>query len=127
METAKRELTFLLAGPEHRLLRAIAARLPRAIVPDHLTLLGVLGAAGTALGLDAATAALLAQKSLAGAGRMAESGPDVTELRANVTSRGGTTEAAVAHLERGGLRPLFAGAVRAGADRGREIGDALAK
>ena len=50
METAKRELTFLLAGPERRLLRAVAARLPRGIVPDHLTLLGVLGAAGAAVG-----------------------------------------------------------------------------
>ena len=48
METAKRELTFLLAGPERRLLRAIAARLPLWVVPDHLTLLGVLGAFGSA-------------------------------------------------------------------------------
>jgi phosphatidylglycerophosphate synthase len=50
VEPAKRDLTFLLAGPERRLLRGIAARLPRAIVPDHLTILGVVGAAGTALG-----------------------------------------------------------------------------
>lgn len=50
METAKRELTFLLAGPELRLLRAMAARLPRWIVPDHLTLVGVLGAFGAAAG-----------------------------------------------------------------------------
>jgi len=48
VETAKRELTFLLAGPERRLLRAIAARLPLWVVPDHLTLLGVLGASGSA-------------------------------------------------------------------------------
>jgi len=44
METAKREMTFLLAEPERRLLRWIAARLPRRIMPDHLTALGVLGA-----------------------------------------------------------------------------------
>lgn len=50
METAKRELTFLLAGPERRLLRGMAARLPLWIVPDHLTLLGVLGAFGSAAG-----------------------------------------------------------------------------
>ncbi|MEX1050141.1 MAG: CDP-alcohol phosphatidyltransferase family protein [Gemmatimonadales bacterium] len=50
MDTAKRDLTFLLAGPERRLLRGIAARLPAWIVPDHLTVIGVLGAFGTALG-----------------------------------------------------------------------------
>jgi phosphatidylglycerophosphate synthase len=43
---AKRELTFLLADPERRLLRAVAARLPAAVTPDHLTALGVLGALG---------------------------------------------------------------------------------
>jgi pyrroline-5-carboxylate reductase len=84
--------------------------------------------AGVALGLEAATAALLAQKTLAGAGRMVESsGKDVAELRANVTSKGGTTEAALAHLAGGGLRELFAGALRAAADRGRALGDALGR
>jgi pyrroline-5-carboxylate reductase len=83
--------------------------------------------AGAALGLDAPTAALLAQKTLAGAGRMAESGADVAVLRASVTSKGGTTEAALARLERGGLRGLFADALRAAAERGRELGEALAK
>jgi len=84
--------------------------------------------AGAALGLDARTAALLAQKTLAGAGRMVDaSAADVAELRANVTSKGGTTEAALAHLERGGLRALFAGALKAAAERSRELGDALAK
>jgi pyrroline-5-carboxylate reductase len=83
--------------------------------------------AGVALGLDPTTAALLAQKTLAGAGRMAESGPDVAALRANVTSKGGTTEAAIAQLEGRGLRELFAGALRAAADRGRELGNSLAR
>jgi pyrroline-5-carboxylate reductase len=83
--------------------------------------------AGVALGLDAATATLLAQKTLGGAGRMADAGPDVAELRANVTSKGGTTEAALARLEAGGLRPLFAEALRAATARSRELGDALAK
>ena len=43
---AQRELTFLLAEPERRLLRALAARLPMWIRSNHLTVLGVLGAAG---------------------------------------------------------------------------------
>jgi phosphatidylglycerophosphate synthase len=50
METAKREMTFLLAAPERRLLRWTAARLPRAWRPDHLTAIGVLGAVLTAVG-----------------------------------------------------------------------------
>ena len=43
---AEREPGFLLAVPEKRLLRWIAARLPRWILPDDLTLLGVLAAFG---------------------------------------------------------------------------------
>jgi archaetidylinositol phosphate synthase len=41
---AQREPSFLLAKPERRLLRWIAARLPRWILPDDLTALGVLAA-----------------------------------------------------------------------------------
>lgn len=44
METAKREMSFLLAGPERRVLRWIAARLPARWMPDHLTGIGVCGA-----------------------------------------------------------------------------------
>ena len=40
MAPAKRELTFLLADPERRLLRAVAARLPAVVTPDHLTAVG---------------------------------------------------------------------------------------
>lgn len=47
MADPRRELTFLLAGPERRLLRWIAARLPRRITPDQLTALGVLAATAT--------------------------------------------------------------------------------
>ncbi len=46
MEDKTRELTFLLAEPERRLLRAIAARLPSWIRSNHLTGLGVAGALG---------------------------------------------------------------------------------
>jgi len=44
---ARRELTFLLAAPERRLLQAIAARLPRWVTSDGLTILGMVGALGT--------------------------------------------------------------------------------
>lgn len=84
--------------------------------------------AGVAMGLDAATAGLLAERTLSGAGRMVEqSGQDLVKLRAGVTSRGGTTEAALAHLEGAGLRELFAGALRAGERRSRELGEALSR
>lgn len=50
METAKRQMTFLTAEPERRLLRWTAARLPRSWMPDHLTIVGVLGAFTVAAG-----------------------------------------------------------------------------
>jgi archaetidylinositol phosphate synthase len=46
--TATREKTFLLARPEARVLEWIARRLPRRVMPDHLTLLGVVAAVGIA-------------------------------------------------------------------------------
>ena len=48
MAPAQRELTFLLADPERRLLRAIAACLPQGVTSDHLTVLGMFGALGVA-------------------------------------------------------------------------------
>jgi archaetidylinositol phosphate synthase len=46
--TAPRQKTFLLARPETRVLEWIARRLPRWVMPDHLTALGVLAAIGIA-------------------------------------------------------------------------------
>lgn len=82
--------------------------------------------AGRALGLDADTASLLAQKTLAGAGRMAETGRDVAELRVQVTSKGGTTAAALSHFEAQGFRELVRAAVAAAARRSQELGAELA-
>jgi len=47
--TAPREKTFLLARPEARVLEWIARRLPARVMPDHLTVLGVLAAIGIAV------------------------------------------------------------------------------
>lgn len=49
MATATREMTFLLADPERRLLIAIASRMPKTIASDHLTVLGALGALFTGI------------------------------------------------------------------------------
>ncbi len=46
--TAPRTKTFLLARPEARVLEWIAPRLPRWVMPDHLTILGVVAAFGIA-------------------------------------------------------------------------------
>ncbi|MGQ0621283.1 MAG: pyrroline-5-carboxylate reductase [Panacagrimonas sp.] len=82
--------------------------------------------AGRALGLDADTAAKLAAQTCVGAARMIAAGTaDVAELRAQVTSKGGTTEAALAHLEKAGLRPMIRDAIAVASCRSAELGDAL--
>ena len=44
--TATREMQFLLAGPERRVLHALAPLVPRRIRSNHLTALGMVGSAG---------------------------------------------------------------------------------
>lgn len=86
-----------------------------------------LGDAGVKLGLDADVARQLALQTFAGSARMAtESGVDVASLRAQVTSKGGTTEAALAVLESAGLRNIFNTALAAAAARSEQMGDELA-
>lgn len=82
--------------------------------------------AGVALGLAPETAAQLAARTCIGAAKMIEAGTaDVAELRAQVTSKGGTTQAALEHLESAGLRPIFRDALAAAARRSKELGDVL--
>lgn len=88
-------------------------------------LIETLAAAGEAEGLPPETALHLARATVAGAGALAEAaeeGPD--QLRVNVTSPGGTTEAALWVLmdDATGLPPLMEKAVAAAAARGRELG-----
>ena len=83
--------------------------------------------AGVAMGLAPQTAAQLAARTCVGAARMIEAGhTDVAELRAQVTSKGGTTEAALRHMENAGLRPIIGDALAAAARRSAELGDELA-
>lgn len=82
--------------------------------------------AGTALGLSAEVSAQLAAQTCVGAARMVgESGLDAAQLRANVTSKGGTTEAALNHLESAGLRAIFKQALHQADARAKALGDAL--
>ena len=83
-----------------------------------------LAAAGEALGLTPALAMQLARATVAGAGEMLHQMPDdVSTLRKNVTSPGGTTAAALDVLMgEGGLSPLMRRAAAAARDRARELG-----
>jgi pyrroline-5-carboxylate reductase len=47
---------------------------------------------------------------------------DVSELRRRVTSPGGTTEAAITHMEQQGLDRIVIDAIKDARDRGRELG-----
>lgn len=85
-----------------------------------------LEAAGVARGLEPEQARLLVRETAFGAARMArEAGEAPGTLRQNVTSKGGTTAAALDALEAGGLADLVERAVAAAADRAGELGDQL--
>lgn len=82
--------------------------------------------AALARGLPGETARRLVLGTALGAARMArESGDDPGTLRANVTSKGGTTAAALAAFEAGGLTALVDSAVDAARQRSIELGDQL--
>lgn len=93
--------------------------------PAYVFLLAeVLAAAAEQEGLDKDTAMRLASRTVAGAGAlMLETGETPSILRKQVTSPGGTTEAALDVLGAGdGLGPLLRRAVSAAAQRSRDLG-----
>jgi pyrroline-5-carboxylate reductase len=80
--------------------------------------------AGVDLGLPMDTARRLAIATLHGAGLLAQVGDgDLARLRAEVTSKGGTTEAAVRVLQDAGFNELVARALQAAAQRSRELAE----
>jgi pyrroline-5-carboxylate reductase len=85
-----------------------------------------LEAAGRALGFDAGTARRLALDTVLGAAKLAVASDDPPGvLRERVTSKGGTTEAALASLAAAGWHDALVAAVKAAETRGRELGDQL--
>ena len=81
-------------------------------------------AAGRAMGLDDSQARRLALQTIAGATALAAQSDEPADvLRRNVTSPGGTTEAAMAVLEARGVKAAFVDAILAARDRARELGD----
>jgi pyrroline-5-carboxylate reductase len=88
-------------------------------------LIETMAAAGEAEGLPADVAMQLARATVCGAGELAFQSPEsAAQLRINVTSPGGTTAAALGVVmdPDTGFPALLQRAVKAAADRGRELG-----
>ena len=88
-------------------------------------LMEAMAEAAAALGLPAPEAQRLIVQTVAGAARLAlETERPAAQLRAAVSSPGGTTVAGIAVLEEGGFAPLLVRAIRRAAERSRELGAA---
>lgn len=80
------------------------------------------------MGLEEGASRSLALWTFVGAAKLAiDRGESPRALRAQVTSKGGTTERALEVLEATGVKELFIDAIRAARDRSVELGDALGK
>jgi len=84
--------------------------------------------AATELGLSAEQGRQLAQATFAGAAGLAsQSDEPISLLRERVTSKGGTTYAALTSMEASGVQAALVKALHAAADRGRELGEEFGK
>ena len=82
--------------------------------------------AGQALGLDHQTAASLAKQTALGAAKMASSSHfEPAQLRENVTSKGGTTAAALASFADNDYNTLILNAMQAAQHRAEELAEQL--
>jgi pyrroline-5-carboxylate reductase len=87
-------------------------------------LLEALIQAGIEMGLSEAASRQLAIATAGGANSLARDSADAPEqLRARVTSKGGTTFAAISSLEADGVKASFVRALKAAQQRARELGD----
>ncbi|USX13611.1 pyrroline-5-carboxylate reductase [Oxalobacteraceae bacterium OTU3CAMAD1] len=78
------------------------------------------------MGLSAEQGTQLALATFAGAAQLAnQSSEPVALLRERVTSKGGTTYAALTSMEQSGVKAAIVQAVKAAAARGKEMGDEL--
>jgi pyrroline-5-carboxylate reductase len=81
--------------------------------------------AATEMGLTADQGRALAQATFAGAAALAQASPlQPAELRAQVTSKGGTTHAAITSLDDSGVKAAFVKALHAARTRAQELGRA---
>ena len=80
--------------------------------------------AGVEMGLDAAQARQLALATFVGASALAQASDEpLATLRERVTSKGGTTYAALSAMQASGVKPQFKAAVQAARKRATELGD----
>ncbi len=84
--------------------------------------------AGVGMGLSAEQAYRLAVATFAGASSLAAASSEPPEvLRQRVTSKGGTTHAAITSMEAAGMKQAFVKAMQAAGQRARELGDEFGK
>jgi pyrroline-5-carboxylate reductase len=84
--------------------------------------------AGMGMGLSQSQAYQLAVATFAGASALAASSDEPPEvLRQRVTSKGGTTYAALSAMETAGIKSAFVRAMQAAQERARELGDEFGK
>ena len=86
-------------------------------------LIEAMGDAGMKLGLDEASSRALARETVYGAACLVvESGKPARELRAQVTSPKGTTQAAIESFEQSGFKDIVTKALEAACNRSKELG-----
>ncbi|MSP86187.1 MAG: pyrroline-5-carboxylate reductase [Methylotenera sp.] len=84
--------------------------------------------AAIGLGLTAAESSMLAIHTFSGASLLAaQSATDIQTLRAQVTSKGGTTEQGILALEAANIKEAIMTAARTAAEKSRTLGDDLAQ
>jgi pyrroline-5-carboxylate reductase len=84
--------------------------------------------AGTEMGLSAEQARRLGVSTFAGASELARASSDPLQLlRERVTSKGGTTYAALTSMEQDGVKAEFVKALHAACKRAEELGDEFGK
>lgn len=127
-ETHKKRAEYVLAASgetawvdEERHLHAVTA--VSGSGPAYFFLLAeVMQAAGESLGLSKDLAARLAYQTALGSGKMlVESGRNATDLRTQVTSPGGTTQAALDEMYENGLPAAVRKGVAAANQRSKEL------
>lgn len=83
-------------------------------------------AAGVSMGLDQDQAYKLAVSTFIGAGELAKASTETPEvLRQRVTSKGGTTYAAITSMDESDVKGLFTKALFAAQQRAKELGEVL--
>ena len=84
--------------------------------------------AGSELGLSPEQARRLAVATFAGGAHLAAASSEpLATLRERVTSKGGTTYAALTALDQAGVKPAFVAAMHAACARAKELGDAFGR